>query len=469
VRLITLRARVTVAAAAAIVLAVVGLGVLVVARLDGQLARTMDDGLRARAIDVARLSASTPKLLTAPGALEGRLAGSTLYVQVVDRRGRLVSRSGALGSRVLPQVPAVRTALVRRRPAYGNAELGTDAVRVYAAPLSAVGDGPAADGAVVVAGTTAENKDTLGATRRIVVLGGLVAVLLAAAFAALLTGRALAPLRRLSAGARDIERTGDAARRLALPAAQDEVGDLARTLNAMLASLERAREAERRFIGDASHELRTPMTSLRGNAAYLSRHGAQPGVIADVEADVARLSALLDDLLALAREDAAAPARGEPIDLLAVAHAAASADPEDRATVMAPDDAVVVLAERQALERATANLVRNARRHGPPGGAITVEVARRRDRARLTVADEGAGLTADEEAHAFERFWRGPRAGGEGSGLGLAIVRTIAERHGGRVEVDGARFTIDLPAVPARRGAPATAAPASHGSLKDGA
>jgi signal transduction histidine kinase len=237
----------------------------------------------------------------------------------------------------------------------------------------------------------------------------------------------------------------------------------------MLASLERAREAERRFIGDASHELRTPMTSLRGNAAYLSRHGAQPGVIADVEADVARLSALLDDLLALAREDAAAPARGEPVDLLAVAHAAASADPEDRATVMAPDDAVVVLAERQALERATANLVRNARRHGPPGGAITVAVARRRDRARLTVADEGAGLTADEEAHAFERFWRGPRAGGEGSGLGLAIVRTIAERHGGRVEVDGARFTIDLPAVPARRGAPATAAPASHGSLKDGA
>src|SRR6185312_2037084 len=124
-------------------------------------------------------------------------------------------------------------------------------------------------------------------------------------------------------------------RRLALPAARDEVGDLARTLNAMLASLERAREAERRFIGDASHELRTPMTSLRGNAAYLARHGAQAEVIADVERDVARLSALLDDLLALAREDAAAPARGEPVDLVAVAHAAASADPADAATVEA--------------------------------------------------------------------------------------------------------------------------------------
>jgi signal transduction histidine kinase len=463
---ITLRARVTVAAAAAIVLAVVGLGVLVVARLDGQLARTMDRALRARAVDVARLSASTPTLLTAPGALEGRLAGSTLYVQVLDRRGRLVSRSGALGSRVLPQVPAVRTALRERRPAYGNAQLGTDPLRVYSAPLSGVGRGPAAGGAVIVAGTTAENRNTLRATRRIVVVGGLAAVLLAAALAALLTDRALAPLRRLSAGARDIERTGDAGRRLALPAARDEVGDLARTLNAMLASLERAREAERRFIGDASHELRTPMTSLRGNAAYLARHGAQPGVVADIESDVARLSALLDDLLALAREEAAAPARGEPVDLVAVAQAAASADPEDAATVEADQVAVVVLAERQALERAAANLVRNARRHGPPDGAISVEVTRVGGRARLTVSDEGPGLTPAEAERAFERFWRGPRAGGEGSGLGLAIVRTIAERHGGRVEVQGARFTIDLPAVGDGGRVPRPVAP-SHGSLKD--
>jgi signal transduction histidine kinase len=467
---LSLRVRVTIAAAAAIVLAVAGLGVLVVDRLDRQLARSMDDALRGRAVDVARLAAATPQLLTTPGALEGRLAGSTLYVQVVDPGGRLVSRSSALGSRVLPATPAVRSALRRRQPAYGDADLGTDPVRVYAAPLSMVGGGPAAGGAVIVAGTTAENRDTLSATRRIVLIGGLVAVVLAAGLAALLTGRALAPLRRLSAGARDIERTGDAARRLPPPAADDEVGHLARTLNAMLASLERAREAERRFIGDASHELRTPMTSLRGNAAYLARHGAQPEVVADIAADAHRLSALLDDLLALAREDAAAPARGEPVDLVAVAHAAAAADPDEAAAVAAPHDAPVwVLAERQALERAAANLVRNARRHGPAGGAITVEVLRVRDRARLTVADEGTGLTPEEAEHAFERFWRGPRAGGEGSGLGLAIVRTIAERHGGVVEVDGARFTLDLPAhdAPLPRRGPRAPVPSSHGSLKD--
>ncbi|WCB95488.1 hypothetical protein DSM104299_04236 [Baekduia alba] len=453
-RPIALRARVAAAAAAAIVLAVALLGVLVVARLDRQLDRAMDRGLRARAVDVARLSASTPKLLTMPGALEGRLSGSTLYVQVVDRRGRLVSRSGALGSRVLPQAPAVRRALVGRTASYGDAVLGSEPVRLYAAPLGATGGGAAAGGVVIVAGTTAENADTLRGTRRIVLLGGAAAALLAAALGTLLTGRALRPLRRLSADARDVERTGDVARRLTTPDTADEVGDLARTLNAMLASLERAREAERRFVGDASHELRTPMTALRGNAAYVARHGPEPEAMADIERDVARLGALLDDLLALAREDAAAPAIGEPVDLLAVARVAVAADPEGRATVVAAGDGpVLVAAEGHALERAAINLVHNARKHGPAGGAITVEVGAANGHARLSVADEGPGLGPGDADHAFDRFWRGPGAGGDGSGLGLAIVRVIAERHGGRVRVDGPRFTIELPT--------------SHGTLKD--
>jgi signal transduction histidine kinase len=124
----------------------------------------------------------------------------------------------------------------------------------------------------------------------------------------------------------------------------------------------------------------------------------------------------------------------------------------------------VVLGERHALERAVGNLVRNARRHGPEGGAVTITVRRDGDRALLTVADEGPGLSPDQAEHAFERFWRGPSATGEGSGLGLAIVRAIAERHGGTVRVEGAAFTLDLPAQqavsdPGRR--------ASQGSIKD--
>jgi signal transduction histidine kinase len=287
----------------------------------------------------------------------------------------------------------------------------------------------------------------LDATRRFVVLAALGAALLAAALATLLTRRALRPLARLSTGARTIAGTGNAAARLPAPAARDEVGELAATLNAMLASLERARDAERRFVGDASHELRTPLTALRGNAAYVARHGADPAVLADLEADAARLSELLDDLLVLAREDAAAPAHGAPVDLVAVAREAAAEDPEARTVVVAEARRADVLGERHALVRAAGNLVRNARAHGPAGGRITIAVAADGARVRLTVADEGPGLTADEADRAFERFWRGPAARGEGSGLGLAIVRSIAERHGGRVEVAGARFTIDLPAL----------------------
>ncbi|MGH2948737.1 MAG: HAMP domain-containing sensor histidine kinase, partial [Solirubrobacteraceae bacterium] len=238
-----------------------------------------------------------------------------------------------------------------------------------------------------------------------------------------------------------IERSGDASERLPAPTSRDEVGELAGTLNAMLASLERAREAEQRFVGDASHELRTPLTALRGNIAYVARHGPDSDALADIEADAARLSGLLDDLLALAREDAAAPVRGEPVDLVEIAREAAAAD--ENAVVEAADEPVLVRAERPALERAVGNLVRNGRRHGPPDGRITIAV----DGARISVTDEGPGLTPAEAARAFERFWRGPAASGEGSGLGLAIVRAIAERHGGRVEVRGSRFTIELPAL----------------------
>jgi two-component system OmpR family sensor kinase len=459
----TLRARVAAAAAAAIVVAVVVLGVAVVARLDGQLQGSLDRTLKERAVEVARLSASTPALLTQPGALEGRLGGSALFVEVVDRRGRIVARSGGLGSRVLPQDAAARSALRDRRAAYGDDSLGTEPIRIYAAPLGELGHGAAAGGAVVVAGTTAESHDTLSTTRGFVLLVAVAAAILAALLATLLARRALRPLARLSAGARAIERTGDASQRLSAPSDRDEVGALAETLNAMLASLERAREAERRFVGDASHELRTPLTALRGNVAYVTRHGADDAVLADVEADVARLNGLLDDLLALAREDAAAPARGEPIDLVEVARDAASdaasvtvvvegtavTDPgapgADRRAAPPDADAVLVAGERQALARAVGNLVANARKHGPPDGHITITVTANHKRASVTVADEGPGLDGDEAAHAFERFWRGPRAGGDGSGLGLAIVRAIAERHGGGVAVDGARFTIDLP------------------------
>jgi signal transduction histidine kinase len=128
-------------------------------------------------------------------------------------------------------------------------------------------------------------------------------------------------------------------------------------------------------------------------------------------------------------------------------------DAADGATVVTAETTMLARGERPALERALGNLVRNARRYGPPGGRITIELERDGDTVRLSVEDEGPGLTPGQAEHAFERFWRGPTAEGPGSGLGLAIVKAIAERHGGGVSVEGSRFTIMLPA--------------SHGSLKD--
>ena len=452
---VTLRARVAAAAAVAIVVAVVLLAVAVPALLERQLTDELDRSLRGRAVEVARLASATPALLTEPGALEGRLTGGALFVQVVDRRGRIVARSGGLGGRLLPAGSALRSALGARQTAYADETLGSDPIRLYAAPLGELGGGPARGGAVLVAATTADIDETLGDARRLVLLCALAAAALAALTATLLTRRALAPLGRLSSGARKIERTGDASERLPGPATRDEVGELAATLNAMLASLERSRESEQRFVADASHELRTPLTALRGNAAYVARHGADPAVLADIEADAARLASLLDDLLALAREDAAAPAaaRGEPVELAELARAVAATDDNTEVVVAPGAEHATVRAEPVALERAVGNLVRNARTHGPDGGQITVTVGLDRARegdddgmwARITVEDEGRGLSAAEAAQAFERFWRGPGARSGGSGLGLAIVRATAECHGGSASAEGARFTIELP------------------------
>ena len=144
------------------------------------------------------------------------------------------------------------------------------------------------------------------------------------------------------------------------------------------------------------------------------------------------------------------------MDLVEPALEAADGDPAHATVVEGARDRVLVRGEREALGRAVGNLVRNARRHGPPGGRVTVTVRAAGERALVTVADEGPGLSAEEAERAFERFWRGPGAQGAGSGLGLAIVRAIAERHGGSVRVEGSSFTLDLPREAG-----------AHGSLKD--
>jgi two-component system sensor histidine kinase MprB len=436
---VSLRLRSVAAAAAAILLALGVAGVAVDVLVSRHLHRSLDATLRRRAISVAQLAAAAPAVLTTPGSLESPLGGTQLSVEVVDRRGRLVARSLSLGGRVLPVQSLTRRAISGDRSGYANVTSSGERLRAYTAPLAEVG-GPAAGGAVVVAADEQDLQATLERLHRFVIGAGLAAAALGALAVGLLMGRALRPLRRLADAAAEIEQTGDAGRRLPEPGTRDEVAALASTLNAMLRSLEHARDAERRLLADASHELRTPLTALLGNVGYLARHGATPDLIAELEADAARLARLAEDLLAISREESAEPP-SEHVRLDELARRVA------RGRVHAEAERPVsVVGDRVALERALTNLIGNAERYGPPGGRIDVAAEQHDGWARLTVADEGSGLTGEEAEAAFDRFWRG-RHDSPGSGLGLAIVRATAERHGGRAYADGSRFTIELPAL----------------------
>jgi signal transduction histidine kinase len=432
--------RAALAAFVAVGLALLVAGTAVDVLVARHLRASLDASLRARAVGVAQLSASAPSLLTAPGALDASIGGTQVAVEVLDARGRIVARSLSLGSRLLPVTTAARTAIRGGRSRYATVTSGGQELRVYAAPLAQVG-GTARGGAVVVAAPTGDLRATVHSLRLVTLLSALTAALVGGAAVAFLTRRALRPVRELAAAAASIERSGDPSARLPVPSADDEVTDLAGTLNGMLASLERAREAERRFLADASHELRTPLTALRGNVEYLQRHGATPELVAELAADASRLSRLAEDLLALSREEASAGAP-EEVRLDDLAREAATDDP--RVDVVAPAP-VSVRGDRAALARALANLVENARTHG--AGRIRIEARSENGHALLSVADEGAGIAAEDADRAFTRFWRGDTAEPGGSGLGLAIVRATAERHRGRARVEGARFTLELPAL----------------------
>lgn len=451
----TLRARL-VAVAAGSILAAVALLVLITVLLVGrQLHDTLDSGLRHRALDVAELAVSDPAVLDAPGALESPVSGRQISVEVLDRRGRILARSLSLGAALLPQDAAARAALRQGRAGFADVHVAGRPFRMFAAPVPDA-SGPAAGGAVLVASETTDIGDTLRHLGAALALGGALVALAAGLAAAVLTARGLRPLRRLAAAAEEIERTADAARRLPEPshAAGDEIGQLTGVLNRMLSSLERARAAERRFLADASHELRTPVTTLRGNIEYAARHGADAEVLADLQRDAVRLARLVDDLLVLEREGggAAAPERqlGTPerVELAGlvrrVVTEAAGADGGHVRLLAA--EPVRVEGDAAALERALGNLIENALHHGR--GEVSVALGQADGAARLSVWDEGPGPPPEAREHLFERFWRGAGADAHpGSGLGLSIVAAIAARHGGRVEVEGSRFTLTLPAA----------------------
>jgi signal transduction histidine kinase len=436
----SLSARLIAASIAAVLLAVLVFGVGARIIVSSRMHSSLDRSLRQRAIEVGRLSVSAPAVLTAPGALESPISGRQLNVEVLDRRQAIVARSLALGAKLLPRGPEVAAAL-RGNSGFADTELDGEPIRVFAAPIADV-SGPAAGGVVLVASSTADIEDTLHQLSLLLLLCGAIAVLAGGLAAAFLTRRSVRPLRQLSSSATTIERTGDASRRLAEPATPEEIGDLARALNGMLAALERSRQRERRFLADASHELRTPLTSLIGNVDFLSRHGAGEEVVADLRSDAERLRRLVDDLLVLERESGAA-APEQPVRLERTVAEVSAGNPN---VVTRIEGSATVIGEPGALARSLENLLENAAVHGPAGGQVEISMKVAGGRVEVAVRDEGAGFPPGAEEAAFERFWRAEEAAGRsGSGIGLAIVKATAERHGGGVRASGSTVTITLP------------------------
>lgn len=446
----TLRARLAAATAATILAAVAVFAVITVVVVGDELRGSLDTALRQRAEDVAQLAVSAPAVLSAPGALESTASGRQLAVEVIDARGRILARSLALGARLLPQDRLVRAALHQGRTGFEDIHLGSRPFRIYAAPIAEV-TGPASGGAVLVGADTADIAHTLSNLGVVVALSGVGVVFLAALAAALLTRRGLGPLRRLAAAAGEIERTADPAQRLPEPATGDEIGRLTGVLNRMLSSLQDARTSERRFLADASHELRTPVTSLLGNVEYAARHGAEPEVLEELRLDASRLARLVDALLALER--AAATAVGAtPVSLSPLVRSVLDEHDPERVHAGPLADATVS-GDEAALRRALANLVENGLGHGPAGGVVTVALAATGTEAILSVSDQGPGPDPSHQNRIFERFWRAPEASERtGSGLGLSIVAAIVQGHGGTISVTGSEFTIRLPLVTHRPG-----------------
>ncbi|MCU1452691.1 MAG: Two-component sensor histidine kinase [Acidimicrobiales bacterium] len=289
-------------------------------------------------------------------------------------------------------------------------------------------------------------------------------------------GRVLAPIDRITAVARDIQAT-DLSRRIALRGPPDELKELADTFDAMLARLDEAFEGQRRFIQEASHELRNPLAVIRTNLdVALADPDPDPAEVRAaaqlVHRTSTRMSRLVDDLLAYARRGAPAHevARFDASEIVAEAteEFATPAAARDLRLDVSAAPHLEVLGDRNALREALANLLANAVRLAPPGSRIRVGAGREDRWIWLAVEDEGPGIPAEHRDLVFQRFWRGDSAAAREqgrSGLGLAIVDQIARDHHGGVDLTasgggGSIFTIWIPAAdgPASTGASETAA-----------
>lgn len=341
------------------------------------------------------------------------------------------------------------------RGALEDTELGE--IRYMAVPIQSEGESRG----VFVVSALMENR--YQRVNDVIRLGAIVygsIFLLASALAWVAAGRILRPLTELTETAMSISDT-DLSRRIDVDG-DDEIAELGRTFNSMLDRLDEAFASQRRFVDDAGHELRTPITVIRGNLEVMGDDPEDRAeTVALVTDELDRMSRIVDDLLDLAKAEQPDFIQHAPMDLgeFTTDLATKAATLDDREWKVESADHVVIEADRHRLSQAMMNLIRNAAEHSPVG--TRVRIGSRLDwrgRVHLWVGDEGEPITPQDRERIFDRFARveTERRKTEGAGLGLAIVAAIAEAHGGDVEVDapeagGNVFTIVIPSGPSHR------------------
>jgi signal transduction histidine kinase len=435
-----------------------GSGVFVVLR--AELERSFDAGLVANAehaggafaqdIDGEGTLSPSERLLEQFASTGGRIV-------VLDPEGAVLADSAGTNEVALPLSPDDLSAADRHTHAIRELSIDGDTVRMVVEPVVAV-DGRQI-GYVVWADSTRPLREVLGTVRTSLLLGAVLIVALALAGGLILARRALAPVADVTDTARAIALSGDFAARVDAGRPGDEVGDLAVAFNEMLAALEQNHQALQRFLGDASHQLRTPLTTIRANLDLASRPDVpdedRRAILADARDEAQRMGRLIADLLSLARADSGTRLEFAPVELDAVVvesvRRQAKAATHVRMSVSV--EPALVDGDRDRLRELMGILLDNAARYTPAGGSIAARVATEDDRAVISVEDTGIGFDEQDRARLFERLYRGARARelrSSGTGLGLAIARWIVESHGGTIELanrdaGGTVATIVLP------------------------
>ncbi len=413
--------------------------------------------------------------------MKGAVATLASQVQIVDTiTNTLIVREPDLGDFVSPNDASVRiydsqgseldaspNAAELGPPVPGIRDIGE--MRVVTVALRSRQTGRIAG--YVQYGRDEQHIDsTVGRLWLLIAAGVLGATLLASLAGVAIARRAMRPIASLTATARTIADTGDPSSHMPQPRVDDEVGELARTLERMLRSLDAARaereaalRRQREFVADASHELRTPLTSILANLELLQASLEEPAqederaMVDSALRSSTRMSRLVGDLLLLARADAGRIGARTRCDLAEVAgNAAAEVAPTigERELRVENERPLLVDGNPDELHRLVLNLLDNAARHTPPGSRIELRLRAEGSSAVVEVADDGPGVPAELREQIFERFVRGEgpadTAIGGGSGLGLAIVSAVARSHGGSAvagesDLGGALFRVRLP------------------------